>query len=357
MKAFEISKPPDNALIHITKFLIEKKGYGGAFALTKKNTGEYAYALITNADNLDSIVPTFPLMPANAGKLVSQLTVIEAVKKPVAVILRPCELRALYELVKLEQARLENLLFISFTCSGVYKLTTKCNGLENKLAGYWEKARTGDSLPGIRETCALCVDFVPENADIILSLAGNDSSQKTIVLTKSSGGETALQGLDAPVSDGNLASTDIEMVRCKRTDQKGRTSSALKTEEYGWEGLSKIFGRCINCHACSRVCPICYCKLCYIDSAEQDRLPLFWEMELSQKESLRIPADAVMYHLVRLLHVSVMCVGCGMCSDICPVNIPVASIFTKVSDRIQEEMDYEPGKDLNQKIPLVVINS
>lgn len=356
MRAFEIKRAPDHALKDIVTYLIEQKGFKGAFALTKKTTGEYAYALITDKNKIDAIVPSFPFMPANAGKLISRLTMIEASNKPVAVILRPCELRALYELVKLEQAHLDNLLVISFTCNGVFALSTRHNGLEEKIPEYWEKTKTGDSMPGIRESCTLCEDFIPHNADIILGLAGFDSTSTTTIFAGTPKGENALQGMNTSPSEQNLGSDKIDAIRRKRAEQKQKVFGGLKTEELGWEGLINLFGRCINCHACSSVCPICYCKLCYIDSAEKDRSPLSWERELNQKGALRIPDDTIMYHLVRLLHVSIMCVGCGMCSDVCPTQIPIASIFAKVSDHIQDEMNYEPGKDLDQKMPLAVVN-
>jgi formate dehydrogenase subunit beta len=356
MKALEIDKPPDSALKDVVTFLFEKKGFGGVFALAKKNTGEYAYTLITDKDKIDCIVPSFPFMPANAGKLISRMTMIEATERPLAVILRPCELRALFELVKLEQARLDNLLLISYTCNGVFTLATKNNGLEEKVAQYWEKAKTGEFVAGIRECCTICEDFVPVNADIILDLAGQDTSQKTTLFLKTPKAKATLQGMNVPLVEKNLESTDIETIQRKRAEHKQHVFAELKTEELGWNHLIDLFGRCIHCRACSSVCPICYCKLCYIDLPEQDRTPLSWERELNKDGAIRLPTDTVIYHLVRLLHVSIMCVGCGMCSDVCPTNIPIATIFTKIGSHIQDEMDYAPGKDLEQKMPLAVVN-
>jgi formate dehydrogenase subunit beta len=256
----------------------------------------------------------------------------------------------------LEQANLENLLFISFTCSGVFTLSHKRDDLEKKLTEFKEKSKSGENLPGIRETCTVCEDFIPDNADIIIGLAGIDHVNTTAIFAKTSRAETAIQGMDLQPSTHTLGSDMLETVRRMRTENKQKVFSGLKTEELGWEGLITLFGRCINCRACSSVCPICYCKLCYIRSPEKDRSPLSWVRELNQKGSLRIPDDTVMYHLVRLLHVSLMCVGCGMCSDVCPTRIPIASIFTKAGDHVQDAMDYAPGRDLEQEIPLAVVH-
>jgi len=42
-----------------------------------------------------------------------------------------------------------------------------------------------------------------------------------------------------------------------------------------------------------------------------------------------------------------------MCTDVCPANIPVATIFDKTSQSVQEIFDYLPGKDATEPIPLI----
>ena len=62
----------------------------------------------------------------------------------VAVILRPCELRALHELAKLKQAKLENLLLISFECAGVYPYATRLDGEGDRVEAYGKAAEAGE---------------------------------------------------------------------------------------------------------------------------------------------------------------------------------------------------------------------
>lgn len=356
MKTVTIQKSPDDAIKDALMYLFETKNISGVFALTKKRKNTYAYSLITKKELLTTIAPTFPLMPMNAGKMISRFTMLEPPRVPIAVLLRPCELRALYELVKLEQAKLDNLLIISFTCSGVLSLKLNKDTLDQKTEEYWKKAPTGELVDGLRESCTMCTEFVPNNADIIVTLVGNDTSQETSFLMNTERGEKYLEGMSDQYSEQNIESSEIEAVRRIREAQKKNVFVNLKTQELGWNGLINVFGRCINCHACGSVCPICYCVLCYIQSAEKDTLPLSWERQLKKEGSLRIPDDSVMYHLVRLLHMGVMCVGCGMCSDVCPTDIPVASIFTKIGEHMQATVEYVPGKDLEQGMPLAVVN-
>ena len=49
---------------------------------------------------------------------------------------------------------------------------------------------------------------------------------------------------------------------------------------------------------------------------------------------------------------SLSCVSCGMCEDACPMDIPVAQIFTMVGDRNQEKFSYVPGRSIDEPLPL-----
>ncbi|MGB3341444.1 MAG: coenzyme F420 hydrogenase [bacterium] len=356
MKAIKIQKSPDHAIQDVLKYLFESNKIDGVFSLIKKGNGKHVYSLITKKELLSEITPTFPLMPVNAGKMVSQLTVLEPVKKPIAVVLRPCELRALYELVKVEQAKLDNLLFISFTCGGVFSLKLKKDELTQEIKEYWDNTKTGEPVKGLREACTMCTEFVPYNADIIIPILGKNVSQQTSFIMNTEKGVKYLSGMSGEYSEENIGSNEIEAIRKKRAGRKKAVFMNLKLKDLGWNNMINVFGRCINCYACSSVCPVCYCVLCYIRSGEKDKLPLSWQKRLNKNGFLRIPDDTVMYHLVRLLHVGIMCVGCGMCSDVCPTDIPIASIFTTVGGHMQKTLEYQPGKDLEEPMPLAVVN-
>ena len=58
-------------------------------------------------------------MPINAARAVANLTVTGNRPK-LGAVLRPCEVRALVELIKLEQASLDNALIIGVDCPGAY---------------------------------------------------------------------------------------------------------------------------------------------------------------------------------------------------------------------------------------------
>jgi Fe-S oxidoreductase len=57
--------------------------------------------------------------------------------------------------------------------------------------------------------------------------------------------------------------------------------------------------------------------------------------------------DALMTHSQRLA----CCDGCGMCEMHCPEGIPLAAINRTLSRRVQTELDYTPGRDVNEQLP------
>jgi formate dehydrogenase subunit beta len=69
-------------------------------------------ALAASPDGLKDADPFAGVMPGNGGGAVAGATSVEPFPQPTAAFLRPCEARALVELVKLKQARIENLLVV-----------------------------------------------------------------------------------------------------------------------------------------------------------------------------------------------------------------------------------------------------
>ena len=65
-----------------------------------------------------------------------------------------------------------------------------------------------------------------------------------------------------------------------------------------------------------------------------------------------MPNDTLLFHLTRLNHMVVSCVGCGLCSEACPNDVPVARIFRLVGSRVQKTFDYVPGRSLEEELPL-----
>ncbi len=52
------------------------------------------------------------------------------------------------------------------------------------------------------------------------------------------------------------------------------------------------------------------------------------------------------FHLVRFVHLMDACIGCGQCTDVCPVEIPLTHIYQRFAVPMQKEFDYKPGMDM-----------
>ncbi|MFW6120942.1 MAG: Coenzyme F420 hydrogenase/dehydrogenase, beta subunit C-terminal domain [Petrotogales bacterium] len=355
-KALKLNKKAEQSILEFLRFLLEKGKVKGVFTLKKINkNGAVAYSLITNPDELNYAVPLYPLMPVNAGKLLSRFTLKASLTEPVAAVVKPCELRAFIELVKREQGSLENIFFVSLTCGGVYPLSMVADGnVDKNLSKYWDGVKKAEIPKNLRPACKGCTEFTPYTADITFDLLVNsDLDKQCIVFLNTKKGEEFAKGINGEFLEKKLDRKKLDKIHDKRETEKKKLFDELETKMNGIDGLIEIFGKCIGCHGCSKVCPICYCKLCGFESSDFEYQPSNYETDFRKKGGIRVPPRTLFYHLGRLDHISVSCIGCGSCEDVCPVDIPISVIFKKVGESVQKMFDYIPGKDVEDHIPLI----
>ncbi len=271
-----------------------------------------------------------------------------------AAVLRPCELRALVELAKLNQARLENLVLISMECPG---------RLENRR--YLELRSEHPDLdvdyylhPDLQAeasgTCLSCTDFIPEYVHLGICLLGLDLKQEIGISWHQEQGEElarVMEFVSGQESDSRRqAIKELEAARKNAwLNLQEKTAQEISTPE----GLQKAIGDCLGCFNCQRACPVCFCRDCVSsrEAFEQDPEELYDRG--ARKGSLRLPTDLTMFHLTRLAHMAHACVGCGQCSSVCPSRIPLADIFRTTGASTQEELGYRPGRSPDEPVPLV----
>ena len=354
-KVLRINKSSEEGLKELLKSLLQSGRLAGVLVLRKISEQDaVSYSLIANPDDIDSAVPLYPLMPVNLGKYLSRLTLKEAATKPIAAVLRPCELRAFVELLKREQGSLENFLLISSTCGGVYPLKMSVDGsIAEQLPQYWEAVKKGELAPEIRLACKADEHFMPYTADITVSLLGNkDVDKETVLFLNTEKGESIVEGIQGKVTEEELDSATMERIRNERKVEKQKLSDAVELKNLGIDDLAKTFSRCIGCRNCSKVCPACYCHVCFFETSDSEHDLNYYETELAKTGYVNPLPDNLFFHLVRLFHVSTSCTACGQCADVCPANIPLWAISLRSGEAVQKAFDYVPGKDMEEGIPI-----
>jgi formate dehydrogenase subunit beta len=101
------------------------------------------------------------------------------------------------------------------------------------------------------------------------------------------------------------------------------------------------------------VCPICYCKECFFESPTFDLESDKYFQMAEHKGALRLPSNMTLFHITRFNHMVLSCVACGMCEQGCPADIPLLSIYKAVGKNAQTVFDYEPGRSLEEEIPIL----
>jgi len=350
-------KDEDTLIRGFLSSLMEKGVVQGIIAPSMlPSMGNAAQSLITNPKMLENTKPLAPVMAVSTAKILSQITRLSPLDKPVAVLLRPCELRAATELVKLKQAHFDNLLLVSMDCAGTYsvKTYTALSGDGEDPQQRIQKAWQGEEDDQIRPVCLTCEWSVPEHCDIIIARHGLGVDQFGLI-ARTEKGETALEALSGGDPwEGGETDREAAVAKWNETKIAARDThfEALKGQVAGIENLLKTYSPCINCHNCMTVCPICFCKECFFNSAVFD-FDANRFMDWSQaRGGLRLPSDTLLFHLGRMNHMATSCVACGMCQDACPNDVPVAEIFKMVGFNAQARFEYVAGRSLDEPVPL-----
>ncbi|MBC2737598.1 MAG: 4Fe-4S binding protein [Desulfobacteraceae bacterium] len=318
--------------------------------------------LVTAPEQLDGIDPLSPAFPMNGAKVLAKLT-----RKPsggkIAALLRPCEIRAFIELVKLKQARTEDVVLIGIDCLGALRNTDYFRFAGNDAAAATQRFYEGmlagkeTALDGVElaSACKSCEHSIPDAADIALGLRGVDIGTGILAQAQSPAGEALLAQLNLPAAEVPKAREDalarlLEARTASRDQMFAETAAATDSVEK----LSNYMANCVNCYNCRVACPVCYCKECVFVTDVFNHDPAQYLRWAQRKGAIKMPTDTVFYHLTRLTHMSTACVGCGQCSNACPNDIPVMELFRLVGQRTQEAFAYEAGKSVDESPPMSV---
>lgn len=101
------------------------------------------------------------------------------------------------------------------------------------------------------------------------------------------------------------------------------------TPEQRWNFWMGELERCVRCHACREVCPMCFCERCVADKT----VPQWIESSPHLRGNLA-------WHLTRALHQAGRCCDCGECERACPVDIPLGLLNHKLACVVESRYQY-----------------
>ncbi len=316
--------------------------------------------LIDDPELLAAADPLAPSFPLNNAKMACRLTRTDPGGE-IAAVMRPCEIRAFVELVKLKQGSFDRLLIIGTDCLGAFQnrdyLKFVAEHGKDSSRKFYSQALTAkpDAEPsfGLAPACRFCHQPTASNADLAIALWGVDYQQEIFIYSQSEKGARLLEALDLEKAQLPPAREDyLEALTAWRLQQRQQMYAATTAATSGIDKLRAYFAACVNCYNCRVACPVCYCRECVFVTDAFDHEPSRYLAWARRKKAVKMPTDTIFYHLTRLAHMSLACVGCGQCSNACPNDIHLAELFCTVAADTQKAFAYLAGSDPQAKPPL-----
>ena len=340
----------------LLRTLLEQRVVDALLVPMRLPGGTVAPMLVSDPEALERADPLAPVLPINAARAAANLTVTGHREK-LGVVLRACEIRALVELVKFQQAQFgDQVLLIGIDCLGTYGITDyqAVEDKERLVAELVVGATAGELEPheglDFRAACQMCEQPLPEgdHLDLTIGLVGVKPGQVYL-----QAGDTLAEALGLAANGAPAGREEaVEKLVAARVQARDAAFAAFRERVDSMGGLLAEFSTCIRCHNCMINCPICYCKECIFRTATFEHESQLYYQWAERKGEVRMLPDTLLFHLTRLNHMVTSCVGCGLCTEACPVDIPVGTVFRAVGEKVQAIFDYHPGRSLEEAAPV-----
>jgi formate dehydrogenase (coenzyme F420) beta subunit len=234
----------------------------------------------------------------------------------IGIVAKACDMRSIIGLIKEKQILKENIITIGVPCRGMIDKRK----VENAFSGR-EITSADETTEGIlnittskndkyrlnreeyiQEVCLSCRFPMPENVDYLIP------------------GESRHPG------DGGYG--EIHNFENKSSDER-------------WEYFKQEISKCIRCNACRQACPNCWCRECFAD--QSDPRWIGTSIDLS---------DTMIFHLIRIFHQAGRCVECDACYRACPMGVDLRTFTKKVAKDVNDLFDFVPGFSTEEPSPM-----
>jgi formate dehydrogenase (coenzyme F420) beta subunit len=235
----------------------------------------------------------------------------------VAIVAKGCDGRSIVGLIKEKQVPRENVIILGVPCSGIVDL--------RKV----EAALNGATPVGAESS--------DDGTVTIHTDAGQD-----IQLSRDAGLLDSCADClypDSPVFDAHIGPQSSSPEQ--KPSFKDVEDFESKSPQERWQYFLDEMSKCIRCYACRQACPNCYCPTCFAEQTQPKWLGVGPD----------IP-EVMYYQLGRIFHQAGRCVDCGACVRACPMNIDLRVFTRKMVKDIQELFGYEAGISLDEPLPL-----
>ncbi|HTT69938.1 MAG TPA: 4Fe-4S dicluster domain-containing protein [Anaeromyxobacteraceae bacterium] len=199
-----------------------------------------------------------------------------------AVVVKGCDARAVAGLIRESQLRREDLVVIAVRCGGVVR--------DPRLAGELTAETVSDR-------CSGCEVREPRLYDHLLG--------------------------ELPPAPPATHRREEKLAQLDRMSADERRAF--------WDGE---LARCIRCHACRAVCPMCFCVECMADKSQPQ-----W---IDSSPTLR---GNRAWQTMRVLHQAGRCVDCLECERACPAGIPLGLLGRHVARSVERRFAYRVSDD------------
>lgn len=206
-----------------------------------------------------------------------------------AVVVKGCDTRAMAGLIRETQVRREDVVLIGVRCGGVVT------------------DPTGSALLSPDTVAARCTDCDMREPKLVDHLLGDLP----------------------PAPPAN-----------RRRDELVAALDAMSADER-WAYWQAELSRCVRCHACREVCPMCFCERCIADKTQPQWI-----------ESSPHPQGNLAWQFIRVLHLAGRCADCGECERACPAEIPISVLMRKAARIVEDRFGYRTTDDPSVPAPI-----